>query len=186
MTEKQKPINHLVWLDLEMTGLNPAVDEILEMAIVITNKQLEVVAESENWVFSCPQEKLESMDDWNQGTHSKSGLLDDVKNSSLTYAECEPLALSFIKEFVSIHESPMCGNTIYQDRRFLLKHMEKFHDYFHYRNLDVSSFKIACNLWLDKGHAINKAKTDTKHRAKSDIYESIEELRYYRAILFNA
>lgn len=171
--------NALVWLDMEMTGLDPERDRILELAMVITNSQLEVIAESAVWVVHQDDAVLEGMDEWNKKTHGKSGLIERVKASVLTEADVEAQALDFLKRHVPAGKSPICGNSICQDRRFMARHMPKLEAWFHYRNLDVSTLKELCRRWapaLAKG-----VKKGGKHEALADIYESIEELKYYRA-----
>lgn len=175
---------NLIWLDLEMTGLEPETDMILEMALVITNRDLEIIDEGPPIVLACPEEKLDAMDKWNKCTHSGSGLLAAVKQSSITVAEAEKMALEYVGQYVVAGESPMCGNTICQDRRFLARHMRKLHDFFHYRNLDVSSFKLACNWWLAESQRAPVASKNAKHRALADILDSIEEMSYYRNLLY--
>ena len=168
----------LVWLDMEMTGLQPDTDRIIEMAMVITDGNLEKVAESPVWVVHQPDEVLNAMDAWNKGTHGKSGLIDKVKASTTTIEEVEMEAMKFLRPFVPAHTSPMCGNSIGQDRRFMARYMPKLEDWFHYRNLDVSVLKELCKRWrpeLAKGF-----KKHQKHEALADIYESIDELKYYR------
>ncbi len=174
--------SNLVWLDLEMTGLNPDRDEILEMAIVVTDLHLNVVAESSEWVFYCEENKLEQMDSWNQQTHGGSGLIDLVRDSKLDYATGEADALNFLSKWVTPQQSPLCGNTICQDRRFLAKHMAKLNDYFHYRNFDVTVFKLAADYWMSS--MPSKTKKNNRHRAKADIHESIEEMAYFHNLLF--
>lgn len=168
----------LVWLDMEMTGLQPDSDRIIELAIVVTDAQLEIVAESPVWVVHQADAVLDGMDAWNKGTHGKSGLIDRVKVSTLTEEVVEAEALKFVRHYVPAHTSPMCGNTIGQDRRFMARYMPKLEDWFHYRNLDVSVLKELCRRWrpeLAKGF-----KKHQKHQALADIHESIEELKYYR------
>jgi oligoribonuclease len=170
--------NHLVWLDMEMTGLLPDSDRIIEMALVITDVNLEKVAESPVWVVHQTDAVLDGMDAWNKGTHGKSGLIEKVKASRLTEEEVEIEAMKFVRHYVPAHTSPMCGNSIGQDRRFMARYMPKLEDWFHYRNLDVSTLKELCKRWrpeLAKGF-----KKQQKHEALADIYESIEELKYYR------
>jgi len=172
-------VNALVWLDMEMTGLEPDRDRVIELAIVITNNQLEVIAESVVWTIHQPDAVLDAMDDWNKKTHAKSGLIEKVKNSPLTEAEVETQCLDFLKRFVPAGKSPMCGNSICQDRRFMARWMPKLEAWFHYRNLDVSTLKELCKRWqpdIAKG-----VKKGGKHEALADIHESIEEMRYYRA-----
>ncbi|MDO9243113.1 MAG: oligoribonuclease [Rhodocyclaceae bacterium] len=171
--------NALVWLDMEMTGLDPDRDRIIELAMVITNSQLEVIAESVVWTVHQSDDVLAAMDDWNRKTHGKTGLIDKVKASALAEAEVEAQALDFLKRHVPTGKSPLCGNSICQDRRFMARYMPKFEAYFHYRNLDVSTLKELCKRWtptIYKG-----VKKSGKHEALADIYESIEELKYYRA-----
>lgn len=170
--------NALVWLDMEMTGLNPDSDRIIELAVVVTNSQLEVVAESAVWVVHQPDAVLDGMDDWNKNTHGKSGLIAKVKASPLTEAEVETQCLDFLKRHVPAGKSPMCGNSICQDRRFMARYMPKLEAWFHYRNLDVSTLKELCKRW--KPEIAKGVKKGGKHEALADIYESIEELKYYR------
>jgi oligoribonuclease len=168
----------LVWIDLEMTGLKPDSDRILEVAMVVTNVDLETVAESPAWVVHQSDAMLAGMDSWNTSTHGKSGLVDKVKASTLTEADVETSALDFLREHVPAKVSPMCGNSICQDRRFLARYMPRLEDYFHYRNLDVSTLKELCKRWKpDIARGFDK---DTKHTALADVYESIDELKYYR------
>lgn len=170
--------NGLVWLDMEMTGLNPDGDRILELAMVITNSNLETIAESAVWAVHQSEETLKAMDEWNQKTHGRSGLIDKVKNSVLTEEEVEAQALEFLKHHIPQGKSPMCGNSICQDRRFMARYMPRLESYFHYRNLDVSTLKELCKRWKPE---IAKGLTKHgKHEALADIYESIEELKYYR------
>ena len=170
--------NALVWLDMEMTGLDPDNDRIIELAVVVTNSQLEVVAESAVWVVHQDDAVLDGMDDWNKKTHGKSGLVLKVKSSKLAEVDVETQCLEFLKRHVPLGKSPMCGNSICQDRRFMARYMPKLEAYFHYRNLDVSTLKELCKRWqpeIAKG-----VKKGGKHEALADIYESIEELKYYR------
>ena len=176
--------NGLVWLDMEMTGLDPERDRILELAMVITNSQLEVIAESAVWVVHQDDAVLQGMDDWNKKTHGKSGLIERVRASVLSETDIEAQALDFLRRHVPAGKSPMCGNSICQDRRFMARYMPKLEAYFHYRNLDVSTLKELCRRWAP---AIAKGvKKGGKHEALADIYESIEELKYYRENLFRA
>jgi oligoribonuclease len=170
--------NALVWLDMEMTGLDPDNDKVIELAVVITNSQLEVVAESAVWVVHQSDAVLAGMDDWNQKTHGKSGLIEKVKASALTEAEVELQALAYLKHYVPAGKSPMCGNSICQDRRFMARWMPKLEAWFHYRNLDVSTLKELCKRW--KPDVAKGVKKGGKHEALEDIYESIDELKYYR------
>lgn len=170
--------NALVWLDMEMTGLSPDGDRILELALVITNSNLETIAESAVWAVHQSDATLQAMDDWNQKTHGRSGLIDKVRNSVLSEADVEAQALDFLKRYVPQSKSPMCGNSICQDRRFMARYMPKLEAYFHYRNLDVSTLKELCKRW--KPNIAKGLTKHGKHEAMADIYESIDELKYYR------
>jgi oligoribonuclease len=170
--------NHLVWLDMEMTGLDPERERIIELAMIVTDSNLVSVAESPVWVVHQSDALLDAMDNWNKSTHGKSGLIDRIKGSTNDEAAVESAALAFMREFVARGASPMCGNSIGQDRRFMVRYMPKLEDWFHYRNLDVSTLKELCKRWkpeVAKGF-IKKA----EHTALADIRESIEELKYYR------
>jgi oligoribonuclease len=171
--------NNLIWIDLEMTGLFPHRDRIIEIAVVITDGQLNVLAESPVLVVHQSDEVLNGMDAWNTSTHRKSGLTDKVRASTLDEAEVEGRMIEFIKQYVAPKKSPMCGNSICQDRRFLANYMPKLEDYFHYRNLDVSTLKELAKRW--KPQIYDGFKKANKHEALADIYESIDELKYYRA-----
>jgi oligoribonuclease len=169
---------HLLWLDMEMTGLSPDTDRIIELAIVVTDADLNTVAEGPVLVVHQPDEVMNAMDSWNKGTHGKSGLIDRVKASQLGEAEAEAQMLEFVKQHVPARMSPMCGNSICQDRRFLARYMPQLEAYFHYRNLDVSTLKELAKRWRP---GLSEAfKKSNKHEALADIYESIDELKYYR------
>jgi oligoribonuclease len=170
--------NNLAWLDMEMTGLDPERDRIIEVAIVITNARLDAVAEAPVLVVHQPESVLAAMDDWNKSTHGKSGLLDRVRASRLAEADVEERMLAFLAEHVPSRVSPMCGNSICQDRRFLARSMPRLEAYFHYRNLDVSTLKELVRRW--KPELAKGVTKQGKHEALADIHESIEELRYYR------
>lgn len=170
--------DNLVWIDMEMTGLDPVNDRIIEVALVVTDKNLELVAEGPVLVVHQPDAVLDAMDNWNKGTHGKSGLIDKVKTSLLNENDVEDAMIHFMKQHVSARTSPMCGNSICQDRRFLARWMPKMEAYFHYRNLDVSTFKELAKRW--KPGIMDGIKKENKHTALSDILESIEELKYYR------
>jgi oligoribonuclease len=170
--------NNLIWIDMEMTGLVPDADRIIEIAMVVTDAQLNVLAESPVWVVRQPAEVLEAMDSWNRGTHGKSGLIDKVLASRASEAEVEAQALDFLRALVPASTSPMCGNSICQDRRFLARWMPRLEAHFHYRNLDVSTLKELVKRW--KPEALKGFAKEGKHEALADIYESVEELRYYR------
>ena len=170
--------NNLAWLDMEMTGLDPDRDRIIEVAIVVTDAQLNAVAESPVLIVHQADSVLEAMDDWNKSTHARSGLIDKVKASTLAEAEVEQQYLDFLAQHLPSGTSPMCGNSICQDRRFLARHMPRLEAYFHYRNLDVSTLKELVKRWKpDLAKGLTK---HGKHEALADIYESIEELKYYR------
>lgn len=167
---------------MEMTGLSPDTDRIIEVALVITDAQLNVLAEAPVLVVSQPDSVLDGMDKWNQSTHSKSGLIDKVKASTLSEAGVEAQMLAFLQEYVPAGASPMCGNSICQDRRFLARSMPQLEAYFHYRNLDVSTLKELAKRWKpDIMAGFNK---QGKHEALADIYDSLEELKYYRTHMF--
>ena len=169
---------HLIWLDMEMTGLDPERERIIELAMIVTDNDLVTVAESPVWVVHQSAAQLEAMDDWNKATHGRSGLLDRVKSSTLDEAMVEAQALAFMQDYVPKAASPMCGNSIGQDRRFMVRYMPHLEAWFHYRNLDVSTLKELCRRWkpeLAKG-LVKKG----EHTALADIRESIAELQYYR------
>lgn len=170
--------NALIWLDMEMTGLNPDSDRIIEIAMVVTDAQLNTVAESPAWVVHQTDAVLDGMDEWNKNTHGRSGLIDKVKASTLDEAEVEAQCLAFVKLHVPERVSPMCGNSICQDRRFMARYMAKLETYFHYRNLDVSTLKELCKRW--KPELAKGIVKSGKHTALADIYESIEEMKFYR------
>lgn len=169
---------HLLWLDMEMTGLSPDTDRIIELALVVTDADLNTVAEGPVLVVHQPDEVMNAMDSWNKGTHGKSGLIDRVKASQLDEAAVEAQILEFVKQHVPPRTSPMCGNSICQDRRFMARYMPQLEAFFHYRNLDVSTLKELAKRWrpeLSEGF-----KKSNKHEALADIYESIDEMKYYR------
>ncbi len=169
---------NLVWLDMEMTGLDPDNDRIIEVAVVVTDPELNIIAEGPVFAIHQSDETLDKMDNWNKGTHGKSGLIDRVKASTVTEAQAEQELIAFLKKYVPANKSPMCGNSICQDRRFMARGMPKLEAFFHYRNLDVSTLKELCRRW--KPELASGFKKHQKHTALADIVESIEELRYYR------
>lgn len=174
----------LVWLDMEMTGLNPDSDTILELAMVITDGDLNVVAESPAWAVHLADAVLARMDEWNTKTHGASGLTQRVRESTRDMQAVENAAIAFMQAWVPKGASPMCGNSICQDRRFMARYMPLLIDWFHYRNLDVSTVKELCKRWRpDLAAKLNKTGA---HTALADIHESIDELRYYRANFFRA
>jgi len=170
--------NHLAWLDMEMTGLDPDRDRIIELAIVITDSQLATVAEGPVLVVHQADAVLDAMDDWNKSTHRKSGLVDRVRASALTEAAAEAQMLAFLAEHVPAKASPMCGNSICQDRRFLARWMPQLEAHFHYRNLDVSTLKELARRW--RPELARGVVKQGKHEALADIYESVEEMKFYR------
>jgi oligoribonuclease len=169
---------HLIWIDLEMTGLNPDTDVIIEIATVVTDKDLNIVAEGPVLAVHQPDAALAAMDEWNQKHHGQSGLIERVMASTIDTAQAERLTLAFLKQWVPVGKSPICGNSIGQDRRFLWRYMPTLEAYFNYRNLDVSTLKELAARWAP---AVKEGfKKDSKHQALADVIESIEELRYYR------
>jgi oligoribonuclease len=170
--------NNLIWIDMEMTGLAPDTDRIIEIAMLVTDAELRVIAEGPVLVLHQPDEVLEAMDSWNKGTHKKSGLIDKVRAARLAEAQAEAQAVAFLREHVAANVSPMCGNSICQDRRFLARWMPKLEAHFHYRNLDVSTLKELVRRW--KPEVLKGFSKEGKHEALADILESIEELKYYR------
>ena len=173
---------HLIWIDLEMTGLDPDSDQIIEIASVVTDKELTVLAEGPVLAIHQDDAVLGAMDEWNTRQHAQSGLTERVRTSSTTEREAEAATLSFLREYVDQGASPICGNSICQDRRFLSRHMPELAAYFHYRNLDVSTLKILVKLWLPEiGARFDK---NSVHLALADIHDSIRELRFYREQLF--
>ncbi|OYY73761.1 MAG: oligoribonuclease [Gammaproteobacteria bacterium 28-57-27] len=172
--------NHLIWIDLEMTGLEPEQDVIIEIATLVTDEQLNILAEGPVIAVHQPENVLQGMDEWNQNHHSASGLLERVRASPHNAAEAEQLTLDFLRQWSEKRSSPMCGNSICQDRRFLARHMPKLEDFFHYRNLDVSTLKELARRWYP---AVPKFEKAGAHRALDDIRASLDELRYYRETL---
>ncbi len=170
--------NNLIWLDMEMSGLLPDTDRIIELAAVVTDANLNVLGESPVLVVHQSDAVLDGMDAWNKGTHGRSGLIDKVKASTLDEAAASQIMIEFLKPFVGAGKSPMCGNSICQDRRFMARYMPELEAFFHYRNLDVSVFKELARRW--KPTVYSGFKKASKHEALADIYESIDELKYYR------
>ena len=170
--------NHLIWLDMEMTGLNPEKNRIIEIGLVITNVTLEIVAEAPVIAVHQPDDVLDAMDEWNKATHGRSGLIERVRASSVSEAEAEGMMLAFLEQWVPKGISPMCGNTVSQDRRFLMRYMPRFEEWFHYRDLDVSTLKELAKRWNPE--VFKGVKKAGAHTALADIMESIEELRHYR------
>ena len=186
MNEPQNPAvepltksdQNLVWIDCEMSGLEPETDRLLEIAIVVTGPNLEPRVEGPVLVIHQSDAVLDAMDAWNKGTHGKSGLIDKVKASTVSEAEAEEQVLEFMKRYVPKGGSPMCGNSIGQDRRFLVKYMPRLEAYFHYRNLDVSTLKELAKRWRPEVYAAFQK--HQKHTALADVHESIDELLHYR------
>ena len=171
--------DNLIWLDLEMTGLNPDFDRIIEVAVVITDPQLTIRVEGPVLAIHQPDAILNAMDAWNKATHGRSGLIERVKASSLDEMQAQQQVLAFLQQYVAKGKSPMCGNSICQDRRFLARTMPDMEAYFHYRNLDVSTLKELARRW--KPEIMAGFKKAQAHTALADIQESIDELLYYRA-----
>ncbi|MDL2356045.1 MAG: oligoribonuclease [Pseudomonadota bacterium] len=169
---------NLVWVDLEMTGLEPDTDRIIEVAVVVTDMHLNIIAEGPVFAIHQSDETMDKMDAWNKGTHGRSGLIERVRTSTVSEEQAEAALIAFLKQFVPAGKSPMCGNTICQDRRFMARTMPKLEAFFHYRNLDVSTLKELCRRW--KPELVAGFKKHQKHTALADILESVEELKYYR------
>ncbi|MDH3286753.1 MAG: oligoribonuclease [Betaproteobacteria bacterium] len=170
--------NNLIWIDMEMSGLNPETDRVLEVALVVTDSRLDTVAEAPVLVVRQSAAVLDAMDEWNKSTHARSGLIERVKASTMSEAEAEAQLLAFLVEQVPPNVSPMCGNSVHQDRRFLSRYMPRLEAHFLYRNLDVSTLKELAKRW--KPDIMAGLSKHGKHEALADIYESIEELKYYR------
>ncbi len=178
-----KSDQNLIWLDCEMSGLDPERERLLEVAIVITGPNLTPRVEGPVLIIHQSDELLAGMDAWNQGTHKRSGLIDKVKSSTMTEAQAEEILLDFIKQYVPKSSSPCCGNTISQDRRFLVKYMPRLDAWFHYRNLDVSTLKELAKRWKPAVYSAFKKKQ--MHTALADVHESIDELEHYRETFLN-
>jgi len=174
--------DNLIWIDLEMTGLNPDKDRVIEIATVVTDKQLTVLAEGPVCAIHQSDEVLAGMDDWNTRQHALSGLADRVRASTTTEQQAEQETLAFLRKHVDPGASPICGNSICQDRRFLIRHMPELAGFFHYRNLDVSTLKILVKLWMPD--IAGRFEKNSVHLALADIHDSIRELRFYREQLF--
>ena len=171
--------DNLVWIDLEMTGLDPETEKIIEVATLVTDADLNLIAEGPNLIISQSKELLDSMDEWNQNQHGSSGLIQEVIKSDITEQIAEIETLDFISKYVGEKVSPMCGNTVSHDRRFLSKYMPRLEAYFNYRHIDVSSFKEAAVRWMNGAQVYEKKGS---HRAMGDIKESVEELKFYKGL----
>jgi len=178
-----KSDQNLIWLDCEMTGLDPERDRIIEIAVVVTGPALECRAEGPVLVIHQSKEQLDKMDAWNKGTHGKSGLIEKVNASTVTEEDAQTRLISFLAQYVPKKSSPMCGNSVGQDRRFLVKYMPKLETFFHYRNLDVSTLKELSKRWRPDVYA--SFKKQQRHTALADVHESIDELEHYRKHFLN-
>jgi oligoribonuclease len=176
--EKAADKTPLVWIDMEMSGLVPERDRILEVAMVVTDAELNTIAEAPVYVLHQPDEVLDAMDSWNKSTHGKSGLVEKVRASRLTEAEVESRIIEFLKPLVAERIAPLAGNTVHQDRRFMARYMPAFDAYLHYRIVDVSTLKELARRWNPE--VLQGVTKEGKHEALADVYESIEELRHYR------
>ncbi|MCF8209610.1 MAG: oligoribonuclease [Rhodoferax sp.] len=187
MHDSPKPLgksdNNLVWLDCEMTGLNPEVDKVIEIAVIVTGPNLEPRVEGPVAVIHQSDAQLDQMDAWNKGTHGKSGLIAKVKASTTSEAQAEDLLLAFLRQYVPAKGTPMCGNSIGQDRRFLVKYLPRLEAFFHYRNIDVSTLKELSKRWKPEIYAAFKKQQN--HTALADVHESIDELAHYRKHFLN-
>jgi len=178
MTEAQLSDSNLIWIDLEMTGLDPDTDSIIEIATLVTDSELNVLARGPELAIAHPLARLQAMDEWNRNTHGKSGLWQRVLDSAHSHAQAGQATLAFLAQWLPAGKSPICGNSICQDRRFLVRQMPTLERYFHYRNLDVSTLKELARRWAPQVlQGVNKTGT---HTALSDIEESLAELRHYR------
>ena len=176
--ELGKSDQNLIWLDCEMTGLDPEIDRLIEIAVIVTGPTLEPRIEGPVLVIHQSDEQLDQMDAWNKGTHGRSGLIDKVKASAISEAQAEQAILDFVAKFAPKNSTPMCGNSISQDRRFLVKYMPRLETFFHYRNLDVSTLKELAKRW--RPDVYTSFRKQQKHTALADVHESIDELVHYR------
>ncbi len=179
---KQKTTN-LVWLDLEMTGLDPKKCTVLEIGVIITDSQLEVLEEGPSFAIHHPKKTLDGMEAWSKHHHRKSGLTEECEKSKVSLKKAEEAVLKFVKTHCKEKTAPLCGNTIWQDRRFLVKYMPKLESYLHYRTIDVSSVKELVSRWYPETFKMPRPKRQT-HRVMEDVRESIEELKFYRSKVF--
>tara|TARA_Y100000741_G_scaffold318170_1_gene265239 strand:+ start:851 stop:1393 length:543 start_codon:yes stop_codon:yes gene_type:complete len=177
-----KDKSNLIWIDLEMTGLDTQRDYIIEIASIVTDKNLNILAEGPNLAIHQPDEVMNNMDDWNTKQHGRSGLIDKVKKSTINESKAEAETVKFLEQYIFKGQSPLCGNTICQDRRFLARCMPELEEFCHYRNLDVSSIRELGKRWYFED--IDNFQKSSNHRALDDIRDSIDELRYYRKTIF--
>jgi oligoribonuclease len=182
MPTSQRSRKNLVWIDCEMTGLDPTKNVLLEIATIITNYDLDILGRGPVLAIRQSERKLEMMDAWNRRTHRKSGLLKRIEQEGVSVAEAERQTLNFVKRYCYAHTAPLCGNTIGQDKRFLAKYMPELHDFLHYKVIDVSSIKLLANEWY--GGRVQPPQKQELHRALADIEESIAELDFYRKTVF--
>ncbi len=182
MMTQIKNKHNLAWIDMEMTGLDPEKEAIIEIASIVTDPDLKILSNGPNLVIHQPAKLLKSMDEWNTNHHRDSGLIEEVKNSKITVKKAEAMTLDFIGEYCVHKHTLLCGNAVHHDRRFIIRYMPKLHEFLHYRHIDVSAVKSLINLWYPKDKNVPKKKKT--HRALDDIRESIEELRYYREHYF--
>ena len=176
----KKHSQNLIWIDLEMTGLDTIEDRIIEIATIVTDKDLNIIEEGPVIAIKTPEKAIDEMDDWNTNQHNKSGLVDRIKKSSYTYFDAQEMTIEFLEKYIERNKSPMCGSGICQDRRFLARCMPNLERFFHYRNLDVSTIKEIVNRWYPG----IKFKKDPQHLALQDIKDSIDELKFYRNTIF--
>ena len=177
-----KDKSNLIWIDLEMTGLDTQRDYIIEIATIVTDKELNILGEGPNLIIHQIDEVMNNMDDWNTNQHARTGLTEEVKMSTINEIQAESDTIKFLEQYIFKGESPLCGNTICQDRRFLARCMPKLEDFCHYRNLDVSSIRELGKRWYFED--IDNFQKNSNHRALDDIRDSIDELRYYRKTIF--
>ena len=183
MDHPKKHKDNLVWIDMEMTGLDPEKERVIEIATIVTDKNLEIIENGPDLVIHQPKRFLDTMDPWNQKQHGKSGLLEEVQKTKMTVKKAEQLTLEFIKKYCVPHKTSLCGNAVYHDRRFIIKYMPKLNEFLHYRLVDVSTIKGLIQRWYPRAQKTIPKKSET-HRALADIKESIEELDYYRRHFF--